>query len=1236
MLDSFFLAAPPPNAETGVYQIPLVVLSYIVASFASYVALSLSRQLVQAQTDTDKRFAHWGGAFALGSGIWSMHFIGMLSYKMRMALSYDPFLTILSLSVAVAVAYAVLTVVSRERLTVPQLIFSAILLGFGICAMHYIGMAAMNMDADLRYVPSVFMLSVAIAIAASGAALWIAFNLARLHNKYRRFLQIGAAMVMGAAICGMHYTGMAAAIFIPFAECRYDPGQSFVFLTVAVTVLPVALLVLFTFAVSRRLFLIVTCSTLFALPIVGIIYQAVSGLNTDIQMAERERVGVRFHEELIDLLTHMQDVRGMNNIFRSGDPSFKEKLETKKEELKNYMKNVDQAADVFHKTVMLEQKWGDIKQHLLALLEQGASLPPTEEFRRYSEIAMDLTQFMEEVADYSSLSSDPEITNDFLADAAFGVTPVIIESVSRMRGLTAGLLASGRVPFQWTHAETRPLEALYDGVQLLEQDMRNALERAKRVDQRATKFLEFEALQLSPKTEALKNIFHEIIFSQKKPVSHNELFVQATQVIVLYDALYDDLADTFVQILDERLASHKLKRNVVFFSSLAAALGFLGLFIFIYHSLAQTEKTEKALHQKSTLLDTVLNNMPLALFAKNARDNYRWVLLNRKAEELFCLKSQDIVGRVDHDFFPKAEADFFRATDERVMAGNKVVEVEEPVTTPKGTFMAHTLKAPIYEDGKPLLLVGMLEDITERIKASDDLRAAKEDAERANQAKSEFLANMSHELRTPLNSILGMTRLMGDTPLDNEQRQMIDIVHRSSTNLLEIVNDILDLSKIEAGETQIEHLGIDPAYVLHSSTTALEHLAKEKRLNLIKSYEKEKLPYVISDPVRLTRILTNLIGNAIKYTDNGSVDVRASATALDHSRIEFRCEIEDTGIGIPTDKQKSVFDKFVQADTSTTRKYGGTGLGLAITKQLVELMGGKIGLTSAVNKGSTFWFSLPLKTTDTLSEGKKQRRKKMDIGTLPPAKAKILVAEDHPLNQLFISKLLQRFNIGEVEMVNNGLDVLKRYQEHAWDIILMDCHMPGKNGYDTTIEIRKLEKQTGKHVPIIAMTANAMIGDREKCLRVGMNEYISKPINGDELKEVLSQWIAFKTAEGHAAASGGTAGESFINLSKMKDFSGGDREMEKELIQAFLIQSDINLKTLQDNARQGDLKAWQEAGHMFKGGALGIGADYLAKLCGQAQHFFGTVEERGGLFEKIAAEYTRVKAYLKDEGLTEN
>ncbi len=541
--------------------------------------------------------------------------------------------------------------------------------------------------------------------------------------------------------------------------------------------------------------------------------------------------------------------------------------------------------------------------------------------------------------------------------------------------------------------------------------------------------------------------------------------------------------------------------------------------------------------------------------------------------------------------------------------------------------LEQTRKALLANEKQLQKFIGEIEmSQTEAIKA-------REIAEIASASKSEFLANMSHELRTPLNSILGMLRLLKDGELTEEESGLVDTALHSSTNLLEIVNDILDLSKIEAQEMRLERIGMDVDYAINSVILTLGHSAKEKHIAVIRYKEGERLPYVLGDPTRFIRVLTNLIGNAIKYTSEGHVDVRSSYAKTDDTHIELRCEITDTGIGIPKDKQQTVFEKFTQADTSTTRKYGGTGLGLAITKQLVELMGGRIGVESEMGQGSTFWFTIPFETTDALNVEKQTRRTKRLTGTIPPAKARILVAEDHPMNQILMTKLLTRFGIGSFEMADNGVEALKKYTEASWDIVLMDCHMPEKNGYDTTSEIRGFERGTERHVPIIAMTANAMIGDREKCLRCGMDEYISKPLNIDELKEVLGQWIAFEDFA-ETAKSEREADENVpVDLSMLRSFSEGDKAVEQSLMGVFVEQSDKNIDTLAENRTTIGAKAWHETAHMLKGGSASIGANILAGLCNEAQHFKGTESEQAALFEKIDSEYARVKKYLAKIGL---
>jgi|GEM_PF-5629742 len=392
------------------------------------------------------------------------------------------------------------------------------------------------------------------------------------------------------------------------------------------------------------------------------------------------------------------------------------------------------------------------------------------------------------------------------------------------------------------------------------------------------------------------------------------------------------------------------------------------------------------------------------------------------------------------------------------------------------------------------------------------------EAEAANQAKSDFLANMSHELRTPLNSILGMVQLIQPAKLEDNARTMFETISKSSRSLLTIVNDILDLSKIEAGEVKLENIGFDAFASARYVVRALTPHAKAKGLELICECASSKI-LVLGDPLRFERIITNLVNNALRYTDEGRVIVRLQEIPKDDgsSDLSLRGEVIDTGIGIAEESRVAIFQKFTQADTSDTRRYGGTGLGLAITQGLVELMKGTIGLDSEVGKGTTFWFEIPYNRATHIAGNIHDVPAMIEDDDDQPINdedaltqiegARILIVEDHEMNQLFMKKLMENLNIQNYKIAVNGAKAVEELEANEYDLVLMDCHMPVMNGYDATRAIREMDGGRYKDLPIVAMTANAMSEDRQKCLDVGMNDYMSKPVDVKKFKDILRRYV---------------------------------------------------------------------------------------------------------------------------------
>lgn len=761
-------------------------------------------------------------------------------------------------------------------------------------------------------------------------------------------------------------------------------------------------------------------------------------------------------------------------------------------------------------------------------------------------------------------------------------------------------------------------------------------------------------------------------------------------------------------------------------------LGIPAGILVILRDITEKKRAEEETKRVKALLSTILENLPNPVFVKDVKEG-TYFLWNKASEELYGYSSAEVVGKTAHDLFPAEQAQRFAEQDRLVLETGQLLCIPEQdvPTRTKGERIIQTKKVPIPDEkGVPHYVVGISEDITDRKETERALIAARVAAEEASRAKSEFLANMSHEIRTPMNGIMGMTELALSTQLTPEQYEYLEAVRTSSEALLKLINDILDFSKIEAGKLELMEAEFSLRDTIADTMTLLAVQACRKNLELLYHIPPEIPDSMIGDSGRLRQILTNLVGNAIKFTEKGEIVVGVESKSRTDRELTLCFSVSDTGIGVPPEKYEKIFRVFEQADGSTSRKYGGTGLGLAISSRLCQLMGGEIWVESDVGKGSTFYFTVRLgigKGVSPLPEAEKISRLKdvpilivddnatnrkflseslrsagmkptvadsapaalqamrsaseagarfpvvvtdfmmpgmngfqfvehvrkdptisetpivmltssgergdavrcVELGIaaylLKPVKQwellvtlakllepvtpewvrptlltrhtiteskrrfNILVVEDNPVNQKLAAKMLERMG-HVVSVATDGIEALDMLSARKFDLVFMDVQMPRMDGLEATRILRVREKDTGDHIPVIAMTAHAMKGDREKCLEAGMDWYIAKPIKAQELSEIIERFQGTQAVIPDEIAAmkssqllGASTRKSHVDRRKVLASVGGDIDLLQNIINVFIAECQQLINEIRDALCSSDPQRIERAAHSLKG-----------------------------------------------------
>ncbi|WP_348727901.1 MHYT domain-containing protein [Rheinheimera texasensis] len=987
-LSQWFEYPADPLLLSGSYTPGLVLLSFAIAVLSSAMAMQVTAQAVKIRRRSYRMLMLGSGSIALGGGVWSMHFIGMLAFALCTEVSYKPGLTLLSMLPSIAASWVALDLISKKRLSLPQLLLGGLLVGAGIGIMHYAGMAAMDMAVALRYDLPMFLLSILVAVVLAVLALWVRFGLKRLQIP-SFLLTIIASLVMGGAITGMHYTGMAAARFVPPAgfvplqqagEAPLELAMAITFTTLMICALVVAvnLLLKFRDASQRAMANESRLMAMMDTAVDGIVTIDAHGLILSMNKAAEQILGWR-----------QQELLGQNvNILTPG-------------------------------TIR-----GEHDSYLARYLNTG----------------------------------------------------------------DAKIIGVGR------------------------------------------------------DVNAVHKDGHQV------PVR---------------------LAIGHVRLPGE------------------------DLFVAFITDLRARQQMEQALKDNEAKYRSLIGNIPGAAYRCLFNDSWDMLFLSDAIEGISGYPASDFMlpdrkrswVEVIHpdDALQLQDPDMFR----------RGFHVEYRIVHRDGTVhWALEQGEPVFdEQGNILWLDGFIMDITARKQMETELRDARDKAEQAAEARAAFLANMSHEIRTPMNAIIGFSDLLLSSALAPEQKKHLSTIHSSAHSLLHLLNDILDSAKLEKGKLELEQHDFSLPAVLDSVVSTLWIQARKKQLTLELELTADLGEFYLGAADRLRQILTNLIGNAIKFTELGGVTV--SVRPMPDNMVQF--DIRDSGIGIEPQRLEQIFEAFTQADSSMSRRFGGTGLGTTISKQLVELMGGRIWVQSQPGVGSTFSFVIPL----IPGQAPAQSSYGSQAPALPPLR--VLIADDIPQNLELLGLLLSRAG-HQVYSAADGAEAVLLAKQHQPDLILMDIQMPVLDGLGACRQLRQWEQDEARStIPVIALTASVLDEDKTAAQQAGMQGFASKPVDFPalcyEMARVLQLEVQAPLADFSSAAPGT---EQLINVGKALQLWGSFGRYLPSLRQ-FLDKQGLALQQLQLAVEQKDFTAIQQVAHAIKGVAGNLALEPLAKVCAELE-----------------------------------